>query len=206
MLRRFPGATILKARSSTPSANHPVSVPPTGPELCDALLCGRCTRWQALNVQTGSLCRCMVSLSTLRRPSGQLLRQRQSVAASMADCCGSSNSGLVDVPASLLLTVSICFHASLLTFESSESWVELVVSMLALQRLCIVVSVVDTSANERSNDRADNVLYDGSNDCRRSKLHACAHHIAHIWSFNSCYEWIHDERSLESGDDGVCSI
>ena len=28
--RRFPGATILGARFSTSSANHPVSVPPTG--------------------------------------------------------------------------------------------------------------------------------------------------------------------------------
>ena len=82
----------------SPSANHPVSVPPTGPELCAALLCGRCTRWHALNVLMGSLSCCMVFLSTLRRPGGQLLRQRQSVfhvAASMADCCGSSNSGLV---------------------------------------------------------------------------------------------------------------
>ena len=125
----------------------------------------------------------MVSLSTLRRSSGQLLRQRQSVfhvAPSMADSRGSSNSGLVDVPASLLLTVSFCFHASLLKFESSESWVMLVVSMLALLRLCIVVSVVDTSANERSNDRADNNLYDGSSGGRKEKLHACAHHIAHF--------------------------
>ena len=97
-IARSPGRQYRGARLSTPSANHPVSVPPTGPELCDALLCGRCTRWQALNVQTGSLSWCMVSLSTLRRPSGQLLRQRQSVfhvAASMADCCCSSNSGLV---------------------------------------------------------------------------------------------------------------
>ena len=36
--RRFPGATILGARFSTSSANHPVSVPPTGPELADASL------------------------------------------------------------------------------------------------------------------------------------------------------------------------
>ena len=28
--RRFPGATILGARFSTSSANHPASVPPTG--------------------------------------------------------------------------------------------------------------------------------------------------------------------------------
>ena len=72
--------------------------------------------------------------------------------------------------------------------------------MLALLRLCIVVSVVDTSANERSNDCADN-LYDGSGGGRMSKLYACAH----IWGFNLCYEWIHDEGSLESGDDGVGS-
>ena len=46
--RRFPGATILGARFSTSSANHPVSVPPTGPELADASLCGQCTSWQVL--------------------------------------------------------------------------------------------------------------------------------------------------------------
>ena len=46
--RRFPGATILGARFSTSSANHPVSVPPTGPELADASWCGQCTRWQVL--------------------------------------------------------------------------------------------------------------------------------------------------------------
>ena len=34
--RRFPGATILGARFSISSANHPVSVPPTGPEHSDA--------------------------------------------------------------------------------------------------------------------------------------------------------------------------
>ena len=33
--RRFPGATILGARFSTSSANHPVSVPPTGSEPRD---------------------------------------------------------------------------------------------------------------------------------------------------------------------------
>ena len=33
--RRFPGATILRARFSTSSANHPVSVPPTGSEPRD---------------------------------------------------------------------------------------------------------------------------------------------------------------------------
>ena len=44
--RRFPGAIILGARSSTSSANHPVSVPSTGPEHADASWCGLCTRWQ----------------------------------------------------------------------------------------------------------------------------------------------------------------
>ena len=34
--RRFSGATILGASFSTASANHPLSVPPTGPELRDA--------------------------------------------------------------------------------------------------------------------------------------------------------------------------
>ena len=34
--RRFTGATILGASCSATSANHPVSVPPTGPELLDA--------------------------------------------------------------------------------------------------------------------------------------------------------------------------
>ena len=46
--RRFPGATILGARFFTSSANHPVSVPPTGRELSDASWCGQCTRWQVL--------------------------------------------------------------------------------------------------------------------------------------------------------------
>ena len=36
--RRFPGATILGASCSTTSANHPVSVPPTGPELPERFL------------------------------------------------------------------------------------------------------------------------------------------------------------------------
>ena len=36
--RWFPGATILGAICSTTSANHPVSVPPTGPELPERFL------------------------------------------------------------------------------------------------------------------------------------------------------------------------
>ena len=102
---------------------HPSRVPPTGPELCVALLFGLCTRWQALNVLTGSLSSFVVSLSTLRRPRGQLLRQWQSVfhvGRSMADCCGSSNPGLVRRAG-----VSICFHATLLMFghpNHGSSW------------------------------------------------------------------------------------
>ena len=38
--RRFPGATILGARFSTSSANHPVSVPPTGSEPRDGFSFG----------------------------------------------------------------------------------------------------------------------------------------------------------------------
>ena len=41
--RRFPGATILGGEFSTSSANHHLSVPPTGSELRDALLSGQCT-------------------------------------------------------------------------------------------------------------------------------------------------------------------
>ena len=44
--RWFPGATILGRIFSTSSANHHVSVPPTGPELADASLRGQCTSWQ----------------------------------------------------------------------------------------------------------------------------------------------------------------
>ena len=45
--RRFPGATILGGRFSTSSANHPVSVPPTGLVLRDGWSSGLCTRWRA---------------------------------------------------------------------------------------------------------------------------------------------------------------
>ena len=50
--RRFPKATILGASWKTPSANHPVSVPPTGSELRDSLLCGHCTKWQVQHILT----------------------------------------------------------------------------------------------------------------------------------------------------------
>ena len=54
---RFTGATILGSRSFTPSANHPVSVPLTGPEHSDASWCGQCTRWQVVYTQMGSCSR-----------------------------------------------------------------------------------------------------------------------------------------------------
>ena len=53
--RRFPGASILGTSFATPSADHPLSVPPTGPELPDDLRGGQCTRWQIQYVQTGSI-------------------------------------------------------------------------------------------------------------------------------------------------------
>ena len=73
--RRFPGATILGARSCTPSANHPVSVPPTGPEHSDASFCGQCTRLQVVHIQMGSLSG--LQFTTMRRLCGQLLPQQQ---------------------------------------------------------------------------------------------------------------------------------
>ena len=54
--RRFPGATILGARFSTSSANHLVSVPPTGPEHSDASWCGQCTSLQVQYFLTGAAC------------------------------------------------------------------------------------------------------------------------------------------------------
>ena len=57
---------------STSPVNHPVSV---RLRACDAVWCGQCTRWQVLYVRTGSLS--CLQYATLRRPCGQLLRQRQ---------------------------------------------------------------------------------------------------------------------------------
>ena len=71
--RRFPGASILGARFSTSSANHPVSVPPTGPEHADASWCGQCTRWQVQYSQTGATLRrhFLRGLGKFRLPSGR---------------------------------------------------------------------------------------------------------------------------------------
>ena len=71
--RWFPGATILRASSPTSPADHPTSVPPTDPELCDALFCGQ----------------------TLRRPSGQLLKQRRSSFSRRCGVHGDCASGFV---------------------------------------------------------------------------------------------------------------
>ena len=62
------------------------------------------------------------------------------------------------------------------SLETSYSWVEMLVSKVALMGLCTVVSVMAMTA--------DDGLNDGSNDddsvVRRSQLHACAQHVAHI--------------------------
>ena len=71
--RRFPGATILGARFSSSSANHPVSVPPTGSEPRDGFSFGvvlglRFTLPEALGVVSDALSRQPSSSSTsLRR-------------------------------------------------------------------------------------------------------------------------------------------
>ena len=48
-----PGRQYWGSRSCTPSADHPVPVPPTGPELSDASWCGQCTRWQVVYILMG---------------------------------------------------------------------------------------------------------------------------------------------------------
>ena len=56
--RRFPrGDNTGGRRFSTSSANHPLSVPPTGPEHADASWCGQCSRWQVQCSQTGATLR-----------------------------------------------------------------------------------------------------------------------------------------------------
>ena len=94
--RRFPGASTPGASFATPSANHPLSVPPTGPELLDGLLCGTVYEMAGPvhSVGFNFLCivlarRCGVIVASCcgsGSPSGL------DVVASMADCCGSSNS------------------------------------------------------------------------------------------------------------------
>ena len=69
--RRFPGATTLGSRSCTPSANHPVSVPPTGPVHRDGSFFPYIVTGSSVFWDFGSL-----HLETSRRPTGQLLRQR----------------------------------------------------------------------------------------------------------------------------------
>ena len=55
-----------------------MSVPPTGPEHSDAYLCGRCTRWQVVYIQTGSFSRVC---------SGTSVHYARGVAASFLTRC-----------------------------------------------------------------------------------------------------------------------
>ena len=90
-------------------------------------------------------------------------------------------------------------------FESSDSWVEMFVSKVALLRLCPVVKVVATpAAKERSNDGTDIISAMAPTVAKGPLARTsptCCPHRRIKWS---C-EWIHDEGSLESGDDGVGS-
>ena len=65
-----------ESASFSTSANHPLSVPPTGSVHGGAFWCGQCARWQVLYVQTVSFS--CLQFTTLRRPRRQLLRQQQS--------------------------------------------------------------------------------------------------------------------------------
>ena len=90
--RRFPRATVLGGEISSPSANHPLSAPPTSPELRDALLCGRCTRWQALNNSVSVqvvLCTFLLSLSVF--PFSCVCRSLTQLAQRQRCTCASSS-------------------------------------------------------------------------------------------------------------------
>ena len=52
-----PGRQYWGASTSTSSANHRFSVPPTGSVHRDASCCGQCTRWLVQNFQTGTALR-----------------------------------------------------------------------------------------------------------------------------------------------------
>ena len=95
--RRFPEASILGASFAIPSANHPFSVPPTGPELADGLRCGQCTRWQIQYVQTT---RWQIQyVQTGFYSWGVAFTRRRGV--NVAGCCGSGSPLCLDVVASI---------------------------------------------------------------------------------------------------------
>ena len=57
----------------------------------------------------------------------------------------------------------------------------------------------DTVANEHTNDGADVFLNDGNaSACRKSQLHACAQHVADVWTFNGDGSGFMMNFSLES--------
>ena len=98
--RRSPGATILGARLRTPSANHRLLGPPTGPEVCDGSFCGQCTRWQVQYSQTGA---------TLRRHFSRAVAAASTfvsvVAATSAWCRGTSQQNIASQVFPLLPTL-----------------------------------------------------------------------------------------------------
>ena len=188
--RRFPGATILGASSSTPSANHPFSVPPTSSEFRYALVCGRCTRFQALNVQTGSMSwflgfcrRCGVPVvsccgqrqsefgSTLRRPWLAVAAAAIQVWSDIAE--------------------SLCFFPSVIGLLSSfiksirpihgSNWSY---PCLHFSGCVGVVSVMATPAPTSAATMATAIISTTTpNRGRRRHLCGCAQHVAHITAF-----------------------
>ena len=101
--RRFPGATILGASFSTSSANHPLSVPPTHPELRDAWwtvykmsgpvrsdgfssLGAMCLYGAAASLSPAVAAAAVLGVSTLRRPWFCLLRQQKFMSVQTLRC------------------------------------------------------------------------------------------------------------------------
>ena len=62
------------------------------------------------------------------------------------------------------------------SLETSYSWVEMLVSKVALLGLCTVVSVMAMTADDDLNDGFN----DDASVRKRSQLHACTQHVAHI--------------------------
>ena len=96
--RLFPGATTLGIE--VVYFNHPVSVPPTGPEHSDASWSGQCSRWQVQYSQTGP---------TLRRHFSRAVAAPGTfvsvVAATSAWCRGTSQRNIASQMFPLLPTL-----------------------------------------------------------------------------------------------------
>ena len=116
--RRFPGATILGASCSTTSANHPVSVPPTGPELPERFL---------LFWDFGSLYqrRCgVIPYALSRQPyftSSSLRRPRLGVTAQASGTSLSDISATPDVAASRISRRRATATSTLLTCRGAAA-------------------------------------------------------------------------------------